>query len=212
MARPRAQDYDTKRSVILNKSAELIAHFGFAGTSITMIADACKVSKANIFHYYSDKEEVLFDIIRIHLEALVEVVETAYASSGDVRERVGAISVAILECYRNADAQHQVQISSLKLLPDERRAELVKMERRLVALLSDALAQALFDIKPRFLKPVTMSMFGMLNWHYLWFRESKGLSREQYARLVTELILSGAQTAVEIADQPRHLQKEEAAS
>ena len=54
MARPRAQDYDTKRSAILNKSAELIA-------------EAYKVSKALIFHYYPDKEVVLFDVVRIHL-------------------------------------------------------------------------------------------------------------------------------------------------
>ncbi|HUH48823.1 MAG TPA: TetR/AcrR family transcriptional regulator, partial [Mycoplana sp.] len=67
------------------------------------------------------------------------------------------------------------------------------MERQLVVFLSDALAEALPEIgKGPLLKPLTMSMFGMLNWHYLWFREGKGLTREQYADMVTTLILTGA--------------------
>ena len=46
------------------------------------------------------------------------------------------------------------------------------------------------------LKPVTMSAFGMLNWQYLWFRDGKGLTRADYARLVTGLIKTGAEEAV----------------
>jgi hypothetical protein len=45
------------------------------------------------------------------------------------------------------------------------------------------------------LKPVTMALFGMLNWHYLWFREGRGLSRADYARLVAELIVAGTPSA-----------------
>jgi hypothetical protein len=35
----------------------------------------------------------------------------------------------------------------------------------------------------------------MLNWHYLWFREGKGLTSDKYARMVTALILEGADDA-----------------
>ena len=41
------------------------------------------------------------------------------------------------------------------------------------------------------LKPVTMSLFGMLNWVYMWFRPDGGLTREEYADLATTLILEG---------------------
>jgi len=39
--------------------------------------------------------------------------------------------------------------------------------------------------------PVTMSLFGMLNWVYMWFREDGTLSREDYAKVATTLILEG---------------------
>jgi AcrR family transcriptional regulator len=198
MARTRAQDYAEKRSAILEHSAELFARFGFSGASITMIAEACGVSKALLYHYYPDKEALLFDIINAHLQELLDAVRTAAEAAREPREGVRAIAHALLEAYRNADHQHQVQIANLKLLPENRRKALVAMERELVALLSDALSAALPDIgHGPLLKPLTMSMFGMLNWHYLWFREGKELSRSDYADLVTTLILSGSPAVAE---------------
>jgi AcrR family transcriptional regulator len=196
MARTRAQDYDAKRLAILQRTAQLFAQFGYSGTSITMIAEACGVSKALLYHYYPDKEAVLFDILSAHLEELVEVVEKAAASTSDPRARIHAIAEALLEAYRDADAEHQVQIANLKLLPQVRQEQLRALERTLVKVLSDALAAALPAIgRGSTLKPLTMSMFGMLNWHYLWFREGGGMSRGDYARFVSELILRGADEA-----------------
>ena len=200
MARTRAQDYDDKRRAILHRSAELFAQFGYSGTSITMIAEACGVSKALLYHYYSDKEAVLFDILSAHLEELVVVVEKAAQAGRDPEARVHAIAAALLDAYRDADAEHQVQIANLKLLAPEKQEQLREMERLLVNHLSDALAEALPAIgRGPLLKPLTMSVFGMLNWHYLWFREGKGLTREDYAHLVTRLVLAGAPAAAAAA-------------
>ncbi len=37
-----------------------------------------------------------------------------------------------------------------------------------------------------------MSLFGLLNWHYTWFRDGGPLSRADYAKLATRLFLDGA--------------------
>jgi hypothetical protein len=36
-----------------------------------------------------------------------------------------------------------------------------------------------------------MSLFGMLNWVYTWFRDEGPLSRDAYAGIVTTLMLEG---------------------
>jgi AcrR family transcriptional regulator len=198
MARTRAQDYDAKRDTILQKAAELFARHGYPGTSISMIADACGASKALLYHYYPDKEAVLFDIISTHLDELVEVVELASAGAQPGERRLESVVTALLEAYRDADAQHQVQLNNLKLLPDDKQEVLRTKERRLVALFAKAIAEAEPSTgEGPYLKPLTMSLFGMLNWHYLWFREGKGLSRADYARLATRLFIAGAKSAVE---------------
>jgi AcrR family transcriptional regulator len=188
MARPRAHDYDDKRKLILECAGELFARRGYGGASITMIAKACGVSKALLYHYYPDKEAVLFDIISEHLLHLVEVVKEA----GD---ELHAMTEALLDAYRNADAEHQVQINDLKLLPPDKQEMLKDIERELVRRFAGAIARAVPDLAEEFVKPVTMSLFGMLNWHYLWFREGRGLTRADYARLAIELVLKGALTA-----------------
>lgn len=200
MARPRAQDYDRKRLAILDSSAELFAHYGFHGTSMTMIADAGKVSKALFYHYYADKEAVLFDILRHHLQELIEHTSAAAKTSKNPKERLFAICTALLDAYRDADAKHQVQIANLRLLPRRKQEALRAMERTLVDLFSGAIAGAVPELKgSALLKPITMSLFGMLNWHYLWFRDGKGLTRAQYARMVAELIACGSLPAMRAA-------------
>ena len=196
MARSRAKDYDDKRLIILHRSAELIAESGYVGTSMNTIADACNVSKALLYHYYPDKEAILFDILSAHLEELVEAVEEANAETATPQGRLKRIISTLLEQYRHADAEHQVQIGSLRLLPKDKQKPLLVMERRLVDLLAAALAAARPSVNhKRVLKPLTMTVFGMLNWHYLWFREGGPMTRAEYADFVTSLVLAGASEA-----------------
>jgi AcrR family transcriptional regulator len=196
MARSRAKDYDDKRLVILHRSARLFAESGYVGTSMNTIADACGVSKALLYHYYPDKEAILFDILSAHLEKLVAAIQKADDGTTTPQVRLRTIIATLLELYRDADSEHQVQISSLKLLPKDKRAPLLAKERVLVDILADALATARPSVShKRILKPLTMTVFGMLNWHYLWFREGGSMTRAEYADFVTRLVLAGAADA-----------------
>ena len=193
MARSRAKDYDDKRLSILHRSAQLFAESGYVGTSMNAIADACRVSKALLYHYYPDKEAILFDILSAHLEKLVAGLERVDDATENPQARLKTIISTLLELYRDADAEHQVQIASLKLLPKEKQQPLLAQERVLVDILAGALAAARPSIShKRVLKPLTMSVFGMLNWHYLWFREGGTMTRAEYADFVTRLVLAGA--------------------
>ncbi|WP_315836008.1 TetR/AcrR family transcriptional regulator [Bradyrhizobium prioriisuperbiae] len=210
MARSRASDYDDKRRTILNRSAELFSEHGYDRASMNKIAEACGVSKANLYHYYKDKEELLFDVIRFHLEELLETVEAADHPELPPPERLRDLVGGLLEAYRDADSQHNVQINSLRFLPPERQAELKAMERELVRIFSDAVLGIAPQLKgTRMLKPVTMSLFGMLNWHYLWFRDGGDVTRADYADLVTKLISDGTRT---LRAQPRAASKRSAAA
>ena len=196
MARARAKDYDEKRLIILHRSAQLFAESGYVGTSMNTIADGCRVSKALLYHYYPDKEAILFDILSAHLEKLVAAVEQAGDETANPQARLKAVISTFLEQYRHADAEHQVQIASLRLLPKEKQQPLLAMERMLVDILAGALAVARPSVShKRVLKPLTMTVFGMLNWHYLWFREGGPMTRAQYADFVTRLVLGGATDA-----------------
>ena len=197
MARKRANDYDDKRQAILDRSAVLFSAHGYDRASMNKIAEACGVSKANLYHYYKDKEGLLFDVIRFHLEELLEVVETADNPGAPPEARLRGLIAALLEAYRDADSQHNVQISSMRFLPKERQTELKRMERDLVVIFSSAVAGVAPHLNgTKMLTPVTMSLFGMVNWHYLWFKSTGSVSRAEYADLVTRLIADGARSVL----------------
>ena len=204
MARPRAQDHTEKREAIYQTAARLFAEHGYDGTSMSQIAEACGVSKALLYHYYDNKEAVLFDIVDDHLERLLEAVGKVGEDYASPREKLEALCIALLEAYRDADAEHKVQINDLKRLPHARQDELKAKERELVAVFSTAIRGAVPSLAGGnpLLKPVTMSLFGMLNWQFLWFRPDGPISRRDFARLATQLVIEGA-TGVELDDLKR---------
>lgn len=196
MARPRAEDYDDKRKAILKASAGLFAELGFDRTSMNQIAQGCGVSKALLYHYYANKDALLFDIIRDHLDELIAGVETTGNGERDPERRLRDYVAALLDAYRDANAEHKIQINEMKRLPADQQEELKAKERHLVRLFAEAIADAVPELGKgsKLLKPVTMSLFGMVNWHYLWFRDGGPITREDYADIATTILLNGARS------------------
>ncbi len=209
MARPRASDYEDKSRMILAKSAILFARHGYDRASITMIADACAMSKALLYHYYTDKRQLLHGIIESHLDGLLRVTDPVRCAGTSARITLYTMSEAVLETYRNADAYHQVQLNHMDLLAPEQQDALRELERRLVARFAAAIDAALPHpgTQDALLKPLTMSLFGMFNWAYMWFRDTGSLTRAAYARLAADLVISGAHAA-SIPAVARHPSKE----
>ncbi|KPN64957.1 transcriptional regulator, TetR family [Aliiroseovarius crassostreae] len=188
MPRGIARDHEEKRAAIRKGAADYFAEHGFDRASMTGAAKHCGVSKALIYHYYDSKEALLFDILDTHLSTLVEEVEAAPETDG-LRGLVRAILVA----YKGADAEHKLQLDALSVLEPELQNKLFDLQRRLIDMMGDALKAAAPDslANGAKLRPVTMSVFGILNWYYMWNRPGQGLSREEYADLVTDMLLGG---------------------
>ncbi|UWP88557.1 TetR/AcrR family transcriptional regulator [Aliiroseovarius crassostreae] len=188
MPRGIARDHEEKRAAIRKGAADYFAEHGFDRASMTGAAKHCGVSKALIYHYYDSKEALLFDILDTHLSTLVEEVEAAPETDG-LRGLVRAILVA----YKGADAEHKLQLDALSVLEPELQNKLFDLQRRLIDMMGDALRDAAPDslANGAKLRPVTMSVFGILNWYYMWNRPGQGLSREEYADLVTDMLLGG---------------------
>lgn len=191
MARPRAANYDDRRREILKIAAHLFARQGYDRTSMTEIAQALGVSKALFYHYYPSKDALLYDILREHLTGLAEAAEAADVPARPPRERLLAVVTAILDWYKDADDTHNIQLTGLPRLPPAQAAEVKGLQRRAV----EVIARILLALNPRLpadeIKPVTMSIFGTLNWQYMWFRDGGAMSRHAYAALVARLFVDG---------------------
>jgi len=161
--------------------------------SMAQIAGRADVSKALLYHYYPGKDALIFDIIRTHLTELDAAIAAAEDASLPPRDRLRALVHAVLEQYRDADDYHMVQLNGTRALSELQRHEIVSLERAIVRRFATVIRVIHPDIdKDRpILTAVTMSLFGMMNWAYTWFRDGGPVTRADYADIATDIFLGG---------------------
>ncbi len=194
MARTIAKDHDQKRGQILKAAAKVFATEGFDRASMAQLARECGISKANIYHYYDSKHALLFDLLDNYLSSLRGRICGLDLAGLSPEDRLRRTICEILLAYQGADHEHQVQIGAMSALPEEQQKQLRRCQRDLVghvgAILHDN-APGVFAGDPAKLRAATMSVFGMLNWFYMWKPGADAGAREDYAALVSNLVLKG---------------------
>jgi len=194
LVRTIAKDHDHKRAQILGAAARLFAEEGYDRASMIQIAQACGISKANIYHYYDGKEALLFDVLDSYLSQLSSRICGLDLHGLPPRDRLQRLLTEVLLAYEGADHQHKVQLNAMSALPEGQQAHLRAYQRDMVhclmAVIRDAAPERLRQDRQR-LRSVTMSVFGMLNWHYMWNPGADSPARKDYAGLVTALTLEG---------------------
>jgi len=194
LARTIAKDHDQKRTQILKSAAKVFAEQGFDRASMTQLARECGISKANIYHYYDSKDAILFDILDTYLRDLRDRICGIDLDGADPAERLRRIVAEVLQAYQGADHEHQVQVGAMSALPKDQQKQMRAYQRDMVRFVSDAIgatAPEVFEGDANKLRSATMSVFGMLNWYYMWNTGAGPQARDDYAALVANLTLHG---------------------
>lgn len=198
MARTQAADYDERRLAIVETAARLFARDGFLGASVADVAEACMLSKSALYHYYSSKEDILYDVMHSYIVALNEAAQAIVAGPGDAKAKLRALTREFMSRYVGAADRHKVLLNDLERLPKARRQAIVSMQRGLI----DTVANLLCEIEPRLRlreaerRPAAMLVFGMINWTHTWFDPKGAVSAEQLADMAVDLALGGLKEAV----------------
>ena len=194
MARTQAKDHSAKREAILEAAARVFASEGFDRASMAALAQDAGISKANIYHYYDSKDALLFDLLDSHLKELRDRLAEVNLDGLAPAEKLLALCVEVLLAYQGADNAHRVQSAGMDHLPPDQRQILFGYQRDMVKQLSGVIAENapdVFERDPAKLRSVTMSVFGMLNWHYMWNASADEDARRAYGAEVAKLALGG---------------------
>jgi AcrR family transcriptional regulator len=191
MGRGRHAGYDDQRGAILAQAARLFATNGYSATSMNQVAEACGLSKATLYHYYRDKYALLFSIAEGHVERLQAIVdETAQAT--DAQELLRSLIRRLVEEYADAQDEHWVLTSEVRFLEPADRQRVLDRERQVVAGFARLVAKLRPDLdEARLAKPLTMLLFGMVNWMFTWMKPDGSLDHEAMAPVVADMFLGG---------------------
>jgi AcrR family transcriptional regulator len=199
MPRTRAATYEVQREAILARAAELFAQRGYTATSMNEVALACGVSKAALYHYVTDKSELLAEIALDHVQRLERVVAEVEAATAEPAERLRQLILRFVQEYADARHQHRVLTEDVRFLDAAQQARILGAQRQVV----EAFARTVVEVRPELAssglhKAVTMLLFGMINWMFTWLRPDGPLTHEQMGPVVCDLFFGGL-TAVRAA-------------
>ena len=218
MARPRAATYDDQRAQILKAAAQLFGRRGYTAATMNEVAAASGVSKATLYHYFSDKHALLEDIVRSHVARLEHLAAQEPAATSAAEESQGRLAARparpvslsatpaapacaearlrslirrFMQAYADAQSEHRVLTEDVKFLDERAREAVLDGQRRVVAAFAQGIAACRPDLSADLHKPMAMLLFGMINWTFTWLRSDGTLTYAALGEMVADLFFGG---------------------
>lgn len=182
------------REVLLRTAINLFYQKGYSDTSIREIGAKAGISNSLLYHYFKNKEEILFEIVRAASEDLIQILHEAQERVPDpvecLREMLTA-HIVLFSLRRKKEAK--IVVSDHYWLRGKRQ-EFVENNQREIY---DIYLEKLKELKERgLLKDVDLrvlnfSIFGMINWFFRWYKEGGSLSKEDVAENIIKFAFDG---------------------
>ena len=209
MARTRSENYDEIQQGILTTACGLFARQGYMRASIADLADACKLSRGALYHYFDSKEAILFAILDAHIREMIIDVEAAMAEKATTLEQFRAAIQAIVALNARSSDEQRVILNDLSFLGETEQDAIKALERQLVDTVSDLLVKLDKEgkIVKRTKKIYSMMLFGILNFSHTWYDPKGGVDPSEFADMVVDLFLYGFTMPVPTKDAARPLRQ-----
>ena len=189
MARTQGSHSDITGPRVRTAALKLFAQHGFAAVSMRQIASEVGVQAGALYLYTPDKQTLLFDLMRAHLEELLAAWAAEDKPGEPLRqleafsrfhirfhlERPDAVFIAYME-LRNLEAENFAVIGALRK----------QYEDALETILKAGADAKVFTIPDT--KLATMAVIAMLTGVNTWYREGGRLSRERVERIYWNMI------------------------
>ncbi|MFK0688579.1 TetR/AcrR family transcriptional regulator [Mesorhizobium sp. IMUNJ 23033] len=178
MARTTGSDGEKTEAAVREAAVSLIARLGYEAMSMRQLAAEVGVQAAALYRYFPTKEDLLFTLMREHMEGLSAAWETARPTTADPAARLAAYVRNHIAFH--IERRHATHISNMELrsLSHERLTQIQRMrtayEKELRAILRDGVETSAFDIDDTGL--TAMALIQMMTGVIVWFRPGERLS------------------------------------
>ncbi len=183
---------EEKRLAVLHTAAALFNEKGFHGTSLDEVAERLKVSKPTVYYYVKNKEEILFECVRIGLEMVVGAADEVTRAGGTAKEKLVAVMHKYAEIVTMNFGMCLIRVGEDPLPPASRahlRALKSKIDRQFRTLVQEGIEEGTFA--PCDPKLTAFSIAGMLSWIAVWYDPAGQLSAREIAERNVALIMNG---------------------
>ncbi len=181
-----------KRTALLLAAVRMFNERGFHATSLEDVASSLGVTKPVIYHHLGNKEQVLFECVRLGLEELQHGAEGAKATPGTGLDRLKTFLCSYAESVMGDFGKCVIRTGDELLSEQSRvdlRAQKGEIDHTLRAMIEDAVADG--SAKVSDVKLTAFAFAGALNWPARWYRPDGQLDRRDMAHRLVEVLCSG---------------------
>ena len=145
-----------------------------------------------MYHYYRDKEHLLADIAESYIGRLQQIVDAVHAENLPPAAHLRRLIELFMAEYEHSAARHRVLVQDVKYLQSAHRARVLAKERKVVRGYADVIARLAPQAeRAALIKPLTMILFGMINWTFTWLKGRGPMTYADMAPVVADLFLGG---------------------
>jgi AcrR family transcriptional regulator len=199
--RPPTRRRERGREDILGVAAGFLAEHGYHGMSMRDLARATDQSLANLYNYFSSKDDLLYALQSRAFESLLATAEEWISAAESPEARLYAFILNHVRYVASHPDVMRVLVHEAGALPARRRHAIRELKERYFQVGRD-LVRALRREAPgpagpddeASLERATYSLFGMLNWIYGWYDPARHGDPPAVARTIHGIAVGGLVT------------------
>ncbi len=175
---------------MMEKACALFAEKGYAGTSLTDIADAVGLTRGAVYYYFKNKEALLEAIVEeVTLRPLHEITTWRASAPEAPAERLrDFIRMRVLGVLQRPLQMRMIEVTEAALPPDL-LARHTAAKRNILSeyrsLVSDGILSG--DFRPVDDRIAALGLIGMVNWTTYWFVEGRKDNAEEIAKQIADM-------------------------
>jgi AcrR family transcriptional regulator len=182
-----------RRAQILQKAEELIARVGVQEMTMDLIAEELDASKSAIYHYFKQKDDLLFAIRHDTLTGMIAQQRRRMTSTRPPAELVREMLLEDIKIVNESPAKYRAIIELKGKSTPERETVLRELEREYFLMMVATVQRAIDDGDLRSVDPrlVVQAILGMANHVQYWFNSSGPRSHRAVAEGLWDMLFVG---------------------
>jgi AcrR family transcriptional regulator len=184
--------YDQRLSEILAHATEVFDEKGYEGASMRDLSRTTGMSLAGLYYYFDSKEKLLYLIQKHTFGTIVDRLRERLKAATDPEERIRICILNHLEYFLANQKGMKVLSHEDEVLKNHYGAEIAAIKREYYRICMDLLDDLKKERGLEFSsRTAVLSLFGMMNWIYTWYKPRIDGSAPKLAQEMADLFLRG---------------------
>jgi AcrR family transcriptional regulator len=181
------------REALIKTATNLFYEVGFTEASIRDISSELNINIASIYHYFKNKDDLLFIIIESIGNDLLNILEKAIEEFEDPLDQLSEMLFRHICCIKDKKKEVKIYVEEQHHLPPKLRKIIYRQHRKIYEVYLNQFKKLKKGGRLRIdhLQTINFAMFGMVNWCYRWYREDGELSIEELANKIIDMFFGG---------------------